>query len=765
MDLIDTVARLRQDKAEKERPIIFVCHSLGGIVVKQALIHATLRSELYGAIVRNTIGLMFFGTPQGGGNRAAAAEKVSSIMSVFTGEPRNSLLSTLKKGSLYNEATSDDFNPQLGAFKVVSFFEEKKTSWKVKRFAILPQVISMIVVDRHSAKLGSPGEVVLGMDADHNNICKFSGDEDDLSKLEKVIYHLSRIASTLSLPKPTTGHRTNPDLPRKIIEHFQSLSSMSVEQHLYEVQTAQGNTFQWIKDNVAFQITEKSTMPIIFHITGKPGSGKTVLSKLMYRILSVAQNDCYILFFAFNDRDSGRRSPIHLMASLVAQTLARIELPGAVLDSIIGSDGKFNTKVWNEREFKKTLFLFEIILQALPVSKKFVILVDALDECVANEERRSMLHTFGKIASMHQDRLPRVNFVFTSRPYSNIDFGVTRTFVLDLNSEDSMDHDLEAYIVDSVGFLIAERPGLARYEEKILSKLRDRAEKMYLLIELLLDMIRRHHDSSPGSIEGLLKKLPENLSAIYMKLWSEIPEEHKGRAKLIFSWVLCSFRPLTVKELGLGLAKFDITEVKQAIYRRTSAWQEDNPLDETSCLDYYLPMDLEGDLARLFGPLVHIEGASETLSNITDGYSSCRVKLCHQTVKDHFINEPGFIHAGETHLQMAKLCARIYDGTIEGDPDTKSGYDIDDMTIVGVSWSESNPYSHFWENHKEAALDFGIIEARKIRLRRKVVKRYAQSLRLGRLRIRDSDEEDTGSDDEGSTHRFYSLRYCSSDDE
>jgi hypothetical protein len=87
---------------------------------------------------------MFFGTPHGGGNKAATAKIVANIASVFTGEPRNSLLATLERSSLYNEATTDDFNPQTGGYQVVSFFETRKTDIKIRDWRFLPQFTSMV---------------------------------------------------------------------------------------------------------------------------------------------------------------------------------------------------------------------------------------------------------------------------------------------------------------------------------------------------------------------------------------------------------------------------------------------------------------------------------------------------------------------------------------------------------------------------------------------------------------------------------------------
>ena len=48
------------------RPLFFLAHSLGGIVVKKALIIAKQRPSQYGQILENTRHLMFFGTPHQG---------------------------------------------------------------------------------------------------------------------------------------------------------------------------------------------------------------------------------------------------------------------------------------------------------------------------------------------------------------------------------------------------------------------------------------------------------------------------------------------------------------------------------------------------------------------------------------------------------------------------------------------------------------------------------------------------------------------------
>jgi hypothetical protein len=49
--------------------------------------------------------------------------------------------------------------------------------------------------------LGKSGEIVLGIDADHRNMCKFSGGKGGMSTYEQVLFHLLRMAKKAGLPR------------------------------------------------------------------------------------------------------------------------------------------------------------------------------------------------------------------------------------------------------------------------------------------------------------------------------------------------------------------------------------------------------------------------------------------------------------------------------------------------------------------------------------------------------------------------------------
>ncbi|KID66231.1 uncharacterized protein G6M90_00g068540 [Metarhizium brunneum] len=109
-------------KTDPQKPLVFICHSLGGLVVKEALVSATLDVS-YRPIVEATRLLVFFATPQQGGNYATVGDIVAKIVRKSMVKPSNDLLEALKKTS--NEATkrSEQSRHVYEKCLVVNFFE------------------------------------------------------------------------------------------------------------------------------------------------------------------------------------------------------------------------------------------------------------------------------------------------------------------------------------------------------------------------------------------------------------------------------------------------------------------------------------------------------------------------------------------------------------------------------------------------------------------------------------------------------------------
>ncbi|CAI7673192.1 unnamed protein product [Penicillium discolor] len=150
--------------------VIFIGHSLGGLVIKQALLNAK-EDPKYTSIRSATSGLVFFGTPHRGA-KAVELGKIAARVARFVskGHASNDLLDSLEHNSLFTRQMTDRFRHQLEDYRVVSFIEGKE----VQIGGVGPASISHLVVDEESAVLGLSGlrETQLKLDADHSQMCK-----------------------------------------------------------------------------------------------------------------------------------------------------------------------------------------------------------------------------------------------------------------------------------------------------------------------------------------------------------------------------------------------------------------------------------------------------------------------------------------------------------------------------------------------------------------------------------------------------------------
>ncbi|PYI10351.1 kinesin [Aspergillus sclerotiicarbonarius CBS 121057] len=178
--------RLRLERENcQSRPLLFIAHSLGGIVVKEALVQAKL-SAIYGSICTSTFGIAFFGTPHRGTHLARVGGVAAKLVRTVLGTASNTLLKALARGSLYAQELSANFDKLLENYQYLSFYET------------LPFKGIGIIVEKHSAVLGLPDsrEKAVALNGDHDAICRFPREEDDdYQYVSSLIVELARSAT------------------------------------------------------------------------------------------------------------------------------------------------------------------------------------------------------------------------------------------------------------------------------------------------------------------------------------------------------------------------------------------------------------------------------------------------------------------------------------------------------------------------------------------------------------------------------------------
>ncbi len=135
--IAELVANRRIRKAS-ERPIIWVAHSLGGLVVKRALIYSAeirgMKTEHLRSIFVSTYGILFLGTPHHGSDIAQWGNRLEWICSVMLPkkvmDSQSQLIDALKTNNETLQNIDRQFIQILSRFHIYFFHEGKPTNLK-----------------------------------------------------------------------------------------------------------------------------------------------------------------------------------------------------------------------------------------------------------------------------------------------------------------------------------------------------------------------------------------------------------------------------------------------------------------------------------------------------------------------------------------------------------------------------------------------------------------------------------------------------------
>ncbi|KAI1110624.1 hypothetical protein F5Y14DRAFT_428226 [Nemania sp. NC0429] len=166
--LLNRTLMLRANDDLRPRPIIFIAHSMGGLVVQEAINIAHTDHEYYDDVLKHTRGCVFLASPLHGSDAAAWADIGTRIVRAFTfGIVGNSAHpSALRRNSQVWLRISRDFVQRGKNLMFRSFYETEKMAGN-------------IIVKEASVRLNWPNEKVFPLLAsNHRTICKFGPGED-----------------------------------------------------------------------------------------------------------------------------------------------------------------------------------------------------------------------------------------------------------------------------------------------------------------------------------------------------------------------------------------------------------------------------------------------------------------------------------------------------------------------------------------------------------------------------------------------------------
>ncbi|KAA6413113.1 MAG: hypothetical protein FRX48_02857 [Lasallia pustulata] len=462
INLLNRIASKREEAEEK--PIVFVAHSLGGIVVKRALVEAKL-DDSYKSIREATYGIAFFGTPHQGGDFAKLGDIAASIIRGVLRNPSSTFMEALKKDSLFSDTLVGDFRHQLEDYYVLSFFET------------LPMGRLGLIVDQKSATLGLAGlrERQIPMDADHTGVCKFESAEGD--DYEQVSFNLVRLVKSAVKAAAERACIASPSVPssRPLSEAASvDTATKSLLSHLPYAVDAPFNTYSRQHDPTCLPDTRVDLLReiytwadgkdgrFIYWLNGLAGTGKSTITRTVARKYFENGQLGASFFFSRGGGDVGHASKF--FTTIAVQLAQKSQSLQRYIGDAVRKNANIATQSLGDQWRQLVLGpLSKLSGDSYPSS--YILVIDALDECDNNEDIRTILKLLAEAQTFQTIRL---RVLLTSRPEIPIRHGFYRipetehqVFVLHHISSSIIDHDIRIFLKYNLRLIGQRKPSLS----------------------------------------------------------------------------------------------------------------------------------------------------------------------------------------------------------------------------------------------------------------------------------------------------------------
>ncbi|KAH6919120.1 hypothetical protein BKA70DRAFT_42271 [Coprinopsis sp. MPI-PUGE-AT-0042] len=136
----------REHDAHRHKPLILVAHSMGGLVLKQALTLGDTRADQrYHPLIQSVRAVTFFGTPHQGANGVTTGKLIANLLTAVNLEARGDLLKELERNSTSLFDLTSDFRQVVQRLGVVVYtmYEAKKTvlgRWPFKKALLVRRI-------------------------------------------------------------------------------------------------------------------------------------------------------------------------------------------------------------------------------------------------------------------------------------------------------------------------------------------------------------------------------------------------------------------------------------------------------------------------------------------------------------------------------------------------------------------------------------------------------------------------------------------------
>ncbi|KAK0613645.1 hypothetical protein B0T14DRAFT_283067 [Immersiella caudata] len=579
------------------RPLIFVAHSLGGIVVKEMLAQASSSGEpQLASILEATVAVVFLGTPhRGSPDLATAGNWARGLLSSLRFETTPAILHALGLRTTDLERAQEAFSGlwHKHDFRVKTFQEGLGLT------GINLGVLGNKVVPDYSSTLGDKREHAETIQANHRDMCRFTGPDDpgyrkvsgELKSIYDVIENeekqrewriaksiledptqrpvdsgisIENLRTILSISKKMGLHQSYE--PQLRIQGFNKTETACLQSLWFPGINARGRnirapadgTCTWMFEDTTYKdwLTGESRGSCngLLHLKGKPGAGKSVLMREAYRwgLHDRRTSGNLVAGFFFNGKGrSLERSQEGAIRSLLHQLLTQDR---AFLAEVAQRPDDYGRGVWPGRDADTPWSLEELeselreFLLNQTQARKIFIFIDALDECAADGMRPFC--RFWRSATRAAITLDvHLHVLMSSRHFPGA--------FLDGCAELCVDHhnklDIAMYLDERFQLSIASIEKKRNKEKKWLdlrNKILGMSNGIFLWAVLAAEQAIERYEQGSGvpTLLQHLGSLPGELRALFSQLFSSVRPKDRALTVRLFRWAVLSVRPIRLHE-------------------------------------------------------------------------------------------------------------------------------------------------------------------------------------------------------------------------
>ncbi|KAK0723425.1 hypothetical protein B0T26DRAFT_260557 [Lasiosphaeria miniovina] len=536
IQLLEDIKQVRRRDKESERKIIFICHSLGGIVFKQALIVAHEKEMRYRTIGDSVTGVVFLGTPHRGADIAYWTKLLAKFANVpLLGGIRKDLLGSLEPKSKELGTICAQFVERGMKLQIFSLYERHN----------LPGLGSL-VVDDFSAILHLPNETPIPIDADHRSMCRYltSSDRNYLT----VANCIGELIDATS--GPSTQSYVDVSVRNFLWFYLRAVDATAI---LERIPVHWGKSSRWFMEHPEFKSWTTPAGRQAIWLFGPPGSGKTVLLRSVIASLSARADDretsviCKPIYFFFDDKDPSRRTSDTFVRSVLKQILEDTRT-SHVFRYLEGFD--FKTTATNENGLWKCLSA--IVEKSRGIM--FQLVIDAVDEVMRHSagspdniidrlQRLLALDPSGRLRLMISDRRP------PSYEFSRV-ADVAPISIDNDDTKSSVQEWVEAQVRKSLEASKVAYSAGEPLEERIM----DVSQSNFLYARLAWEQasagVKTWSRQRVKEAIARLDTVSHDLIEVYCRLLKTIPATYKERAKIAFTVLRLCREGLTFEQLA-----------------------------------------------------------------------------------------------------------------------------------------------------------------------------------------------------------------------